>query len=92
MGYIIAIHDISDPDRFWSAADTASIPSGVTLHNIYPRGDGSRAVCLWEADSVDTVRDVVEGASGDASRNEYYEVDAQHPGATGLPASPASSA
>ena len=91
MAYVVAIHDISDPDRFWSSADPSMIPAGVALHRTYPRGDGSRAVCVWEADSVDTVRDVVDGVSGDSSRNEFYEVDAQHPGATGLPDSAARS-
>jgi hypothetical protein len=71
--------------------DPAAIPAGVKLHSVYPRGDGSRAVCVWEADSFDSVRDVVDGATGDVSRNEFYEVDAQHAGATGLPASAASS-
>jgi hypothetical protein len=84
MAYIVAIHDISDPDRFWGAADLSALPSGVTLHASYPRGDGSRAVCLWEADSVDTVRDLVESVTGDASRNEFFEADSQHAGARGL--------
>lgn len=86
MGYIVAIHDISDPDRFWSAADPSLIPPGVALHATYPREDGTRAVCLWEADSVDTVRDLIESATGDASRNEFFEVDPQHAGARGLSA------
>ena len=92
MTYIVAIHDISDPDRFWSAADPAAIPAGVTLHATYPRGDGTRAVCLWEADSVDTVRDLVDGLSGDSSRNEFFEADPQHAGAIGLGATSAAGA
>ena len=84
MAYIVAIHEISDPDRFWGAADSAAIPAGITLHASYPRGDGTRAACLWEADSVDAVRDLVESATGDASRNEFFEADPQHAGAIGL--------
>jgi hypothetical protein len=85
MAYIVAIHDISDPDRFWGAADPANpLPSGVMLHATYPRGDGSRAVCLWEADSVDTVRDLIDSVTGDASRNEFFEADPQHMRALGL--------
>ena len=87
MPYIVAIHEISDPDRFWSAADAESLPAGVTLHAAYPRSDGSRAVCLWEADSVDTVRNLVETVTGDASQNEFFEADPQHSGARGLSAS-----
>jgi hypothetical protein len=92
MAYIIAIHDISDPDRFWGATDPSLIPPGIALHATYPRGDGSRAVCLWEADSVDTVRDLVESVTGDASRNEFFEADPQHTGARGLSPTPAASA
>lgn len=88
MAYIVAIHDISDPDRFWSAADPSAnpFPSGVTLHATYPRGDGSRAVCLWEADSLETVREIVDTVAGDASKNEFFEADPQHVGARGLSA------
>ena len=89
MTFIVAIHDISDPERFWSAAEPSIIPSGVTLHGTYPTGDGKRAVCLWEAESEGDVRDVVEGALGEYSRNEYFTVDPQHQGAVGLPASAA---
>jgi hypothetical protein len=86
MAYIVAIHDISDPKQFWDTAGAAEFPLGVVLHSSYPRDDGSRAVCLWEADSVDTVRQLVDGSVGDYSRNEFFEVDAQHPGIRGLPA------
>jgi hypothetical protein len=85
MAYIVAIHDISDPEAFWGAASSAELPSGVKILSTYPQEDGSRAVCLWEADSVDTVRDAVNGLAGDFSHNEFFEVDPQHPGTTGLP-------
>jgi hypothetical protein len=92
MAYIVAIHEISDPDRFWGAADPSAIPEGITLHASYPRGDGSRAVCLWEADSVDAVRNLVESTTGGASQNEFFEADAQHAGALGLGATSAAGA
>lgn len=86
MSYIVAIHDISDPGRFWGAADPAAeFPPGITLHASYPRGGGSRAVCLWEADSVESVRQLIEGATGDASNNEFFEVDTTHANVLGLP-------
>jgi hypothetical protein len=88
MPYVVAIHQINDPENFWSGAARAvpNLPSGVRLHATYPQGDGSRAVCLWEAESVDAVRQLVDSGVGDTSRNEYFEVDAQHAGALGLPA------
>lgn len=80
--HVIAIHSISDPDRFWGTAP--DLPDGTTLHSAFPNQNGSRAVCVWEADSLDKVKQVVEGAVGDVSSNEYFEVNADN--AQGLPA------
>jgi hypothetical protein len=85
MSYIVAIHNISDPERFWGAAGASEPPPGFTLHSSYPRTDGSRAVCLWEAESVDAVRDLIASVTGDASDNEFFEVDTRHAGLRGLP-------
>jgi hypothetical protein len=79
--HVIAIHSISDPERFWGGP--LDLPDGVSLHSVLPNYDGSRAVCVWEADSVGTVRDLVEGAAGEISNNEYYEVNGQS--AQGVP-------
>ena len=87
--YIVAIHAIDDPKTFWEAAQVvlAELPEGTTVHSTIPNEDGSRAVCLWESGSVDTVRGIVEGAAGHVSRNEYFEVNAEN--AVGLPNVPA---
>jgi len=83
--YVVAIHAIDDPKTFWDAAQVvlAELPEGTTLQSAIPNEDGSRAVCLWESDSVDTVRGIVEGAAGHVSTNEYFDVNAQN--AIGLP-------
>ena len=83
--YVIALHTITDAEGFWAAAGPAieSLPAGTTLHSMLPEQDGSRAVCVWEAGSVESVRSLVEGAVGDFSRNEYYPVAAAQ--AMGLP-------
>ena len=88
MSFIVAIHDVSDPGRFWGAASEglAQLPPSVSLLTTYPQADGARAVCLWEAPSVDAVREIVDTGTGDFSRNEFFEVDPQHPGTRGLPA------
>jgi hypothetical protein len=87
LSYIVAIHEISDPERFWGAAGDPSreFPPGIALHTSWPREGGSRAVCLWEADSVGAVRDLIESVVGDASNNEFFEVDTTHAGLRGLP-------
>ena len=82
--YVSVIHDVSDPEKFWGMNPDV-IPEGVVLHSALPNSDGSRAVCLWEADSMDAVKNIIEENVGQYSRNEYYEVNAQN--ARGLPAS-----
>jgi hypothetical protein len=81
--HVVAIHSISDPDKFWGTADESKLPEGVALHSAFPNEDGSRAVCLWEADSLDTVKQLVEDTVGDVSSNEFFEVNASN--AQGLP-------
>ena len=79
--YVIAIHSISDPESFWGGE--LDLPDGVTLQSALPNADGSRGVCVWEADSAATVEEIVESAAGQISDNEYFEVDADN--ARGLP-------
>jgi hypothetical protein len=82
--YVVAKHEISDPERFWSAIQGAGdLPEGVSIHSTLPSPDGAKAVCVWEADSVETIRELVEGTVGESSRNEFFEVDASN--AQGLP-------
>jgi hypothetical protein len=87
MTYIVAIHDIRDPDRFFGGQ--LDLPEGVQLHSIWPRGDRSKAVCLWEADTTEDVRSVLDSQVGDASVNELFEVDTANQAAMGLPTSAA---
>jgi hypothetical protein len=79
--HVIAIHQISDPDAFWGGQ--LDLPEGTTLPSVFPNTDGTRGVCVFESDSVDTVRNVVDGATGAVSENEYYAVNAGN--AQGLP-------
>jgi hypothetical protein len=81
--HVIAAHSISDPDKFFETASSTPIPDELKLHSLLPSSDRSRAVCVWEADSQDSVREFVESNVGDVSSNEYFEVDASS--AQGLP-------
>jgi hypothetical protein len=83
--HVIAVHNITDPEGFGAAVGPAieRIPAGMTLHSMFPSEDGARAVCVWEAGSVEDVRSLVEDATAGLSRNDYFPVaDAQ---AIGLP-------
>jgi len=48
-----------------------------------PSADGTRGVCVFNSDSVNTVRNLVEGAAGKVSSNEYYAINEDN--AQGLP-------
>lgn len=46
--------------------------------------DGSKAVCVWEADSLDSIRNFVDPATEGIAMNEYFQANEQY--STGLPA------
>ena len=72
------IHRISDPQ----AAQENGQPlfeqhEGVRLLQFCPSQDFKTATCIWEADSVDAVRDWVDPTLGDASEQTYFEVNTE---------------
>ena len=71
--YVIAIHSVSDPDAFWGGQ--LDLPEGTELPIVAPSPDGARGVCVFKSDSVDTVRNLVDGAAGAISSNEFYAVN-----------------
>ena len=58
--YVIAIHSASDPQAFWGGQP--ELPEGTELAIVAPSSDGARGVCVFKSDSVDTVRNLVDGA------------------------------
>ena len=87
--YYVVHHRVFDRERFL-ATDPRDIggnaPDGVTAFHFLPATDSSAADCLWEADSLDVLRDYLDPATRDSCENTYFEVDAQH--AMGMPATP----
>jgi hypothetical protein len=79
--YIVAQHRITDPARFWSASPQG--PGAPRLDAAFPSHDKTRGVCLWESDSIDSLREHIDAVVGDAAENTYFEVDAEF--AVGLP-------
>ena len=84
--YVAVHHTVKDPASFQTRGDQLreGWPEGVTPRQFLPDGHGRRAACLWEAPSVDAVREYVDGCLGDASDQEYFAVADQR--AFGLPA------
>jgi len=79
--YVFTIHSVSDPEAFWGGK--LDLPEGTELPIVVPSSDGTRGVCVFKSDSVNTVRDVVDGATAKISQNEFYALN--EGGALGLP-------
>ena len=79
--YVVAIHSISDPEAFWGGQ--LDLPNGTELPVVAPSSDGTRGVCVFKSDSVNTVQRLVDGATSKVSRNEFYALNEGN--ALGLP-------
>jgi hypothetical protein len=91
--YVVVQHRITDPEKFYSidAEEVAGGgPPGVQGRQFFPSQDRSAAVCLWEADSIDALRDYLDPATAGASENTYFEVNGEL--AMGLPETAAAGA
>ena len=76
--FATVLHHIHDPKGFDAAeqkALEAGLPSGVALPIHATTIDQSFGVCIWEGDSIESVRAVAEGAVGPWARNEYFEMN-----------------
>ena len=71
--YVVTIHSVSNPEAFWSGQ--LPLPEGTELPFVAPSADGTRGICVFRSDSVETVRDLVDGATGGISTNEYFAID-----------------
>lgn len=82
--YVIIQHSINAPKKFWEIVKgVTKVPEGMKLHSTLPSGDGRKAVCIWQAPSLTSVKNFVEPAVGALSSNEYFEVNEKN--AMGLP-------
>jgi hypothetical protein len=81
--FIVAKHTITDPERVRAITSAAVLPAGLTLHQAFPNVAGTEQICLWEAESVDAVRDFVDPALAGVSSNTYFAVEES--AAMGLP-------
>ncbi len=91
--HVVVKHRITDPDKFFSM-DAEEVSGGgppdVQGRQFFPSTDGSSAVCLWEADSIDSLRGYLDPATEGAAENTYFEVDTER--AMGLPEAAAAGA
>jgi hypothetical protein len=91
--HIAVVHRITDPEKFFSM-DAEEVAGGgppdVRGRQFFPSTDRSEAVCLWEADSIDSLRNYLDPATEGVAENKYFEVDAER--SMGLPEAAAAGA
>jgi hypothetical protein len=82
--YIVVEHTITDPDAFFGLVSRVNeAPPGIKAIQFFPSENRDRAVCVWQANSVDAVKSFLEPLSSLSSHNTYYAVDSAK--AMGLP-------
>jgi hypothetical protein len=83
--FIAIVHDIHDPTTFQQRAEQVfPLPEGLHVHKFFPSTKLDQAVCLYEAPSVDQLREYLDGTLGDASTQRYFPVAEDH--SIGMPA------
>lgn len=84
--FVVVHHSVVDREKFL-ATDPQDIggnaPSGVQVSHFLPARDASAADCLWETESLVTLRDYLDPALRGICENTYFEVDPKL--AMGLP-------
>jgi hypothetical protein len=93
MATIVVQHRINDPGKFFGLTDevTGNAPAGVRPRQFCPSEDKTAAVCIWEAGTLDGLRNYLDSIAGpEVTENTYYVVDERH--AFGLPEQAAASA
>jgi hypothetical protein len=76
--YVIVQHEVKDPAKFRGKAEEGSLalPPHLKLHHCFPTADGSRAVCVWEADSVRSVEQFfADNELNQMSSNTFFSVE-----------------
>ena len=78
--FVGVIHHINDPEGFQAAEDKAieqGLPPNVSLPIHAATPDHRTGSCIWQGESVDAVRDLVESVVGPFSDNEYFELEVE---------------
>jgi hypothetical protein len=83
-------HTIKNPQqweqvtqRMMVALEQGRLPQGLKALMYLPGADGRKADCVWEAQSLDTLRNFLDREIGTAATNDYFQINAA--AAVGLP-------
>jgi hypothetical protein len=82
--FITIQHEIHDLSRFQECAGAVfPLPDGLHFHHFLPTNDMQKAVCLYEAPTVDQLRVYLDGKLNGASTQRYFPINEDN--AMGLP-------
>ena len=86
--HVLAVSSVSDADGFWASLKKAygRLPKGAQWTLAVASIDGTKAVNVIVADSIDAVSRVFEEHAGAFGATEYFEADAAN--AVGLSTAP----
>ena len=75
-------HTVTDPKKWEQATknigtmiEQGRLPQGLKGLMFLPGVDGRKADCLWEANSLETLRSFVDRETGNCAKNEYVQIN-----------------
>jgi hypothetical protein len=84
--FIAIQHEINDPKKFQKCAEEVfPLPDNLHVHHFFPAADMKEAICLYEAPSIDHLKNYLDEKLSDASTQHYFPVMTEP--AIGLPKS-----
>ncbi len=88
--YAVIHHTITDRSKWEQTGNNIKsmieqhrLPKGLKALEYLPSADGRRADCVWEAESLDALKQFIERETTGAAWNEYFQVNTEQ--AMGLP-------
>jgi hypothetical protein len=78
--FVGVLHHISDPEGFEAAEAKAleqGLPANIALPIHASTPDHRTGICIWEGESVNAVRELVESVVGAFSTNDYFQLDVE---------------
>ena len=84
--FIAIQHQIHDPNKFQQCAkEVFPLPDHLHVHHFFPSADMKKAVCLYEAPSIEELSTYLDKKLNTASTQQYFPVLTEN--AMGLPES-----
>lgn len=77
--YILVSQTISMPAEFWGTVQhhLNNLPDDdvIKLISVFPNENMDQCVCVWEADSIETLDGYLRNKIGMVSKNSYFQIN-----------------